>query len=134
MLNVGVLKLDAQGRISTLLASSVPRFFFNGGTPTGTLGALIAAPQVSGYNPEVWLGGFPYTHANGIVIDGQNAIVNHVGGLPLTQYGLATELDALPVRHVSGIPISANGRVCIYTDTPLTLKAFSTAFAASEFN
>lgn len=134
MLNAGVLAFDAQGRIATIQASTIPRFFFNGGTPTGTLGALVVAPQISGFNPEVWLGGFPYTNADGIVIDSLNAITDHVGGLPLTELGLAVEIDALPVRHVTGIPISATGRVCVYNATPLTLKAFSDAFAPSEFN
>jgi hypothetical protein len=133
MLNAGVLKFDSQGRISTILADQIPRFFFNGGTPTGTLGSLVVAPQASGFNPEAWLGGFSYTNVGALVIDSINPIINHVGGLPLTEYGLATDND-VPASYVTGIPLSAAGRVCVFADTPLVLKAFSNAFSSAEFD
>lgn len=129
MLNAGVLAFDATGRIKALSIADFPAPHFNGGTPAGDIGSLVVAPYTSGYNPEVYVAGLPYTAQGGLVIDVVGAIVAHVAGLPVTAVGLAASTDN-PVRWVAGIPIGASGRVCIAAATPpVNLSGFSNGFS-----
>jgi hypothetical protein len=128
-MNSGVLAFDAAGKIKAISIADFPAPHFNGGTPTGDIGSLVVAGYASGYTAAARIGGLPYSALGGLVTDALGAIVARAGGIPLTANGVAVE-DAAPVTWVAGIPISANGKVCLAAAAPpVDLSPFSTGFS-----
>lgn len=135
MLNAGVLSFGTDGRVKTLLVSSYPEPFFNGGTPASLLGELVIAPYQSGYEGLFKLGGLPYTVEGALLTDTIGVISGHVGAVPITVNG-AVALSAAPgiAYWEQGIPFSADGRIATVPSTIVNLHAFDSSFAQSEFN
>lgn len=124
MLNAGVLRFDAAGRIRCTL--SLPTHF-NGGTPTnqGLLSGNNGVPNAGSF-----LGGLGYL-AGGDLAMFNAAPAAYIGGLPVTAAGQLC-VDATgtltPNRWVAGIPLSGE-RVCLAApEAPVTGTGFDSGF------
>ena len=111
----GAIARDALGRLRVVGTTGDPVPHFNGGTPADAAGLLVVGPYASGYFSQAYLNGIGYTAAGAIVTDALGAITAYAAGLPCTDNGLASEVNAVPVDFVAGIPVSATGRVCTAT-------------------
>ena len=126
MLIASLLKFT-NGRVDTI--DSAPEVFFNGGTPTGSLGSLVVTSAVG----SAFVGGLPYA-------DGKLSVINapparYIAGLGVDAAGSVCVSAVDPIDHyVAGLPLTADGRLCINTPTPpLNLSAFSQGFSDAEF-
>lgn len=80
---------------------------------------------------SVWTNGIAYDDNDGaihVAIDG--VITHYNSGLPLADNGsLVASFGETPVLWVAGIPIDANGRVCMAAPIPpTTVTGFDTGF------
>lgn len=80
-------------------------------------GAICVGPGVA---PRSWLAGIGYGTNGRICIDTTGlAITAYLGGLGFTSTGaLACDTTGAVVGSVRGIPMTAQGRICIETPTP----------------
>jgi len=105
MLIAGVLKFDPQGRI---ILSAGPPVDFNGGTPIGADGGLVAAP---GAFPDVMLAAIGYLN-DGSLTDSDNPLVPHTAPITNENGQLRISFD-LPAYYYAGLPLTAEGFLSI---------------------
>jgi hypothetical protein len=130
MLNAGVLSFDASDRVKALSVADYPAPYFNGGTPASLLQELVCAPVQAGYSAVAWINGLPYTSGGALVTDSVGAIVEHVGGVPLTAVGVAGSQDQAVAYWCQGMPFDTTGRIASTSfGAIINLSPFSTAFS-----
>jgi len=104
VINAGVLRFDALGRILTTTAN--PGAHFNGGTPIVN-GYLCTTPGP----PAIYNGGFGYG-ARGRVCETQ-AILPAFDAPFLNDLGEVLGTTDPPAYHYAGLPLAASGRLCL---------------------
>lgn len=128
MLIASLLKFT-NGRVDTI--DSAPEVFFNGGTPTGSLGSLVVTTDI----PATFVAGLGYDAAGALCYAPAGAIETRVAGLAVEAAGRLLTSTSNPIDHyVAGLPLTADGRLCINAPAPpLNLSAFSQGFSDAEF-
>jgi hypothetical protein len=107
MLNAGVLRFDASGRIRWTTALPLD---FNGGTPTNN--GLLAGNNAI---PTRFVAGLGYVVGDGLAAF-NSAPVNWVGGIPLNANGqvcVDATGSAVVASYVSGLPLTADGKLAL---------------------
>lgn len=131
MLNAGVLKFDAAGRIRN--TTSLPTDF-NGGTPTrdGLLAGSNGVP-----NADSFVAGIGYLAGGGLAATNATPVA-WAGGIPLTAAGQVC-VDATGAGVIAyynnGLPYDASGKLVLAApESPAGLSAFSMGFSDAEFH
>jgi hypothetical protein len=105
MLVSGVLKFDDLGRI---ILSGGPPLDFNGGTPIGADGGLVAA---AGADPDLYFAAIGYLD-DGSLTDSSNPLVPQSGPLTNDKGQVRISFD-VPVYWYAGLPLTADGFLSI---------------------
>ncbi len=99
------------------------------------LGSLVAATFASGFTPQVWVGGLPYTLTGALVVDFFGAIDHHVAGIPITVNGcVAVDAGDAVKWTPGGIPLSVINKVCLAVTEPVDIHAFNNGFDQQAFS
>jgi hypothetical protein len=125
MLNAGVLRFDANGRIRQTSSASTDG---NGGTPT--VQGLLSAANVS---PEVQWNGLSFFQSGQGTLCGQGFgdITGHApGGIPINSQGMVEVNPTDPIDHWNaGLPYTAAGALAVaLPESPTTASAFDSGF------
>jgi hypothetical protein len=125
MLNAGVLRFDATGRIRQTASSSTDG---NGGTPT--IQGLLSAGNVA---IEAGWNGLPYFNSGQGILCGQGigtTVSFAPGGIPMNSAGMV-EVDAVGAIAYwnAGLPYTAAHRLAVaLPESPVAASAFDNGF------
>lgn len=116
-MNAGTFVYVGAGRVRTTLA--VPTHRAPNAVPFGADGAISVNTDPAA-RVAARVSGIPYGPSGRIVVDmSGGAVVSSSGGLSFTASGkLACDAAGEVDHYVRGIPVTAEGRVCIDTPTP----------------
>jgi hypothetical protein len=125
MLNAGVLKYDATGRIRNTTAAPTER-----NAAVGCVQGLLSQAAASPVNIANGMG---FTATGALAIDTAGAITHHAqGALPMTAASrLAVAVNGTVAYREAGLPFSSTGRLALATaEAPVLLDAFSNGFSS----
>ena len=127
MLNHGILKYDALGRVRCTLD---PPIYFNGGTPIAANGLL----SLTNLDPVVFLAGFGFATSTTGSICSEQGINPDNNGPIVGRNGKARTTPDAPVFWYCGLPFGPDSNMSIVVEGPPPVpqyafdEAFDTAF------
>lgn len=125
MLNAGVLKFDALGKVRNTTSAPAD---FNAGV--GFNQGLLSVDLNS---PTRWANGMPFVASGKLSVQTAGAVVGHSqGGLPINELGaIAIDTVATVSYWNAGLPYTSTGKLAFgTTESPIVESGFSNGFSA----